>query len=101
MNDFKNKGYIVIKNKQPDTFETLANHFYHENKVDYEALKHFIDNSYFPSLQKNITSVDIVHPRYGKFRFSDNNNSSDAAAFHGDIYNHTDEDIVPVYTSIM
>jgi|TARA_E500000178_G_scaffold233521_1_gene229989 hypothetical protein len=100
MNDFKNKGYIVIKNKQPDTFETLANHFYHENKVDYEALKHFIDNSYFPSLQKNITSVDIVHPRYGKFRFSDNNNSSDAAAFHGDIYNHTDEDIVPVYTCL-
>ena len=101
MNDLHTKGYIVIKNNQSNNFEAIANSFYNNNnKVDYNGLKQFIDNTYFPSLQTNILGDKIVKPHYGKFRFSDNNNSTDAAAFHGDIYNHTENNFVPVYTCL-
>ena len=99
MNDLQNKGYIVIKNNNPNAFAAMAERFYNNNNnVDYGALKQFIDYTYFPSLQKYTNCIDNLH--YGKFRFSDNNNSTDAANFHGDIYNHSDENVVPVYTCL-
>lgn len=39
---------------------------------------------------------DII---YSKFRFS-NNNSSDAATFHNDVYNCSNLDVMPVYTCL-
>ena len=38
---------------------------------------------------------------FSKYRFSNNNNSSDASTFHRDLYNHTENDIVPIFTVLV
>lgn len=35
-----------------------------------------------------------------KFRFSNNNNSTDASTFHGDVYNYNGTELLPVYTGL-
>ena len=88
---------IVIKNKQPDAFETLANRFYHDNKVDYEALQYFIDNAYFPLYKKTWPVVTSFIPAT-EFDLV-TTTILPTPGFHGDIYNHSDE-CVPVYTCL-
>jgi len=97
MDNLLNEGYIVIpniKNKTP--FEYQINEIYKNNKVDYPMMKKFIDDTYFSTLKNDFSSIENY--KYGKFRFSNNNNSTDASTFHGDVYNHTDKNIIPVYT---
>ncbi len=75
------------------------NNFYKDNNnVDYKDLRNFIDDTYFPILMNKINNYEKVF--YGKFRFSNNNNSSDASTFHGDCYNHTNDEIIRQYTSL-
>lgn len=99
MNDLYENGFLILPNKnKKETFEKHANDFYKDNNVDYPLLKQFIDREYFTELGKLTNIIENIN--YGKFRFSNNNNSSDAATFHGDIYNHTNDNIMKVYTCL-
>lgn len=99
MNELNENGYLIIENKYNNMlFENKVNEFYKNDKVDYILLKRFIDETYFPELNKKLHSLNKIN--YGKFRFSNNNNSTDASTFHGDTYNHTDENIINVYTCL-
>ena len=68
------------------------------NQVDYVKMKQFIDGPFLNNISQYCRS--IPSPRYVKFRFSDNNNATDAATFHGDIYNHSPSKLMPIYTCL-
>jgi len=92
------EGYILLTN-------VLSEHDIHvglsciqEDKVDYSRMKQFIDEIFFKRIQANVH--EITEPSYVKFRFSNNNNSTDASTFHGDVYNHTNSELLPMYTCL-
>ena len=90
-------GYIILKNiLTEDDLETALISMVGD-KVDYVIMKKFIDTVFFPNIVKN---SHITNPHYVKFRFSNNNNSTDASLFHGDVYNHTELDMIPLYTCL-
>lgn len=90
-------GYLLLRNvlSENDLHNGLSCMV--GDKIDYSILKNFIDTIFFPTIQKN---SEIKSPKYVKFRFSNNNNSNDASLFHGDIYNHSDIKILPIYTCL-
>jgi len=90
-------GYIVLRNILTEDELNNGLSCMVENKVNYKVLKKFIDEIFFPKITKH--SI-ITNPQYVKFRFSNNNNSTDASTFHGDIYNHSDLRILPIYTCL-
>lgn len=97
--DIKNDGYILLKNVLTEEQINFAlSCIQNDNKVNYSIMKQFIDNVFFPTIQKNTNT--ITSPYYVKFRFSNNNNSTDASTFHGDIYNHTNTELLPIYTCL-
>ena len=97
--DIKNNGYILLKNVLAGGELNFGlSCIQNDNKVNYSIMKQFIDNVFFSAIQKN-TNV-IKNPNYIKFRFSNNNNSTDASTFHGDIYNHTNTELLPIYTCL-
>lgn len=101
MEQLNNQGYVVIQNDNYDKeiFEKKMNNFYKDNNnVDYKDLRNFIDRTYFPVLMNKININEDIF--YGKFRFSNNNNSNDASTFHGDCYNHTNDEIIRQYTCL-
>ena len=98
-NDITNNGYILLRKVLTDEqLNSGLSCMKNNNKVDYSIMKQFIDNVFLPTIQKN--SNIITDPHYVKFRFSNNNNSTDASTFHGDIYNHTDSEVLPIYTCL-
>ena len=99
MDKLRNDGYILIENiKFKKEFNNSLNSFYNNNNICYKKLKLFIDDLYYPTLNKIINNNNKIY--YGKFRFNNNNNSLDSSRFHGDIYNHTNENIVNIYTCL-
>jgi hypothetical protein len=88
-------GYLLI----PHVFteHELSCSFLHGDKVDYPATKQFIDQIFMEKVKQHTGMTD---PKYVKFRMSNNNNSTDASTFHGDIYNHTSTEIMPIYTCL-
>lgn len=90
-------GYIVLKNKLTDTELEYGTSSIQGNQVDYTKVKSFIDDIFLYKIKE---SGIITDPRYVKFKLSNNNNSTDASTFHGDIYNHTPTEILPIYTCI-
>ena len=70
-----------------------------DGTVDYQTMKKYIDRQMLPAINNAVPVIPT--PIYGKFRFSDNNNSTDAALHHGDIYNYTDQDLIPIYTCLI
>lgn len=92
------EGYVLLRNKIPENdllFDfTIFDSYQQKTKVDYSKLKYFIDHIYFPR-------ISTFTPHYGKFRYSNNTNGKDAAVLHGDTYNHTDENTIPVYTCLL
>ena len=92
-------GYIHIKNGINQTNMNVCLSCVKENdQVNYQELKLFIDKNYFPILQQHLPFFE--NPVYTKFRFSNKSNSKDASTFHGDIYNHTNSHIMPIYTCL-
>jgi hypothetical protein len=61
-------------------------------------MKEFIDTDFIPTISYNADFM--TKPKYCKFRYSNNNNSTDASTFHCDIYNFTDNEIMPIYTCL-
>lgn len=99
MNNLSNDGYVLLQN-QISNQELIfgLSCMKDDHKVDYTILKQFIDTIFFPKIKAN--SSVITDPHYVKFRFSNNNNSTDASTFHGDIYNHTTAELLPIYTCL-
>lgn len=96
MDQLNNYGYILIENTNKNYFQKKLNKFYNNDKVNYKILKNFIDNDYFYHLKNKLDFIKF--PKYSKFRFSNNNNAKDASTFHGDLYNYTDDNIIPIFT---
>jgi hypothetical protein len=80
-------GYIILQTALSNEELDFGLSCIKDNKVDYSITKQFIDTIFFPTIK---TRQDIItDPIYVKFRLSNNNNSTDASTFHGDIYNNT------------
>lgn len=99
INKLNKEGYLVIENKdRKGEFYNSLKDFYNNDNVNYYKVKEFINKKYFNNLKNKLKIREKLY--YGKFRFSNNNNSSDASTFHGDIYNHTKENIIKIYTCL-
>ena len=99
MNDLKVKGYTLLRNVLTyDDVNHALSSIKNDNKIDYSIMKQFIDTVFFPTIQNNLTTIN--DPHYVKFRFSNNNNSTDASTFHSDVYNHTNSKFLPIYTCL-
>lgn len=96
--DINNDGYILLRNVLTENDLEYGLSSIVDNKVDYFIMKKYIDNVFFPKIKK--TSNIITDPHYVKFRVSNNNNSTDASTFHGDIYNNTNNELLPIYTCL-
>lgn len=97
--DFKsqinNDGYILISNLLNMNELEYGVSSIKDKKVDYTITKEFIDNILLKKIIKNTDF--ITEPCYCKFRLS---NSTDASTFHGDIYNRSKCEIMPIYTCL-
>ena len=92
-------GYLIIKNAlTPLELGIGANTIKSDGMVDYTRLKKFIDQIYF----KKLNSVLGWECIYNKFRFSSSSHSNlkDAASFHGDVYNFSEFQTMPVFTAL-
>jgi hypothetical protein len=92
INELNDNGYIIIKTlsreEQKYGLSCMTN-----DMVDYTLLKSFIDDYFLPK-------IPFSDPIYLKARVSNNNNSTDAAVLHSDIYNYTSEKTIPMYTAL-
>jgi len=89
-------GYLLIPNVFTEQ-ELERGCCIQGDQVDYPRQKEFIDQILLPRLKH----AGMEDPTYVKFRLSNNNNSTDASTFHGDIYNHTSSEIMPIYTALV
>lgn len=97
-NNIQDDGYIILKNVLRKDQLSYALNSDNDKKVDYNLMKQFIDNEFMPTIVKNCNF--IINPEYVKFRYSNNNNSTDASTFHKDIYDFTNNEIMPIYTCL-
>lgn len=98
MNNINDDGYLILKGVLLP--QQLQNGLNSDNDgiIDYRIMRDFIDNDFIPTIS---TNTDFMkNPKYIKFRYSNNNNSTDASTFHSDIYNFTDDEIMPIYTCL-
>lgn len=94
-----NDGYVVMKRKMSEESVTkMLNCTNEDNLVKYDTVIDFIHNDFLPTISRNIPQ--FTEPMFSKFRYSNNNNSKDAATFHGDVYNHSDLELMPIYTCL-
>lgn len=96
MLDIDTKGYCVLRNVLSDY--QLSGGLNTNTKINYHEMKQFIDTTFFDTIKKHVDF--LPDPHYAKFRYSNNNNSTDAATFHSDIYNYTDSKLLPIYTCL-
>jgi|UniRef100_A0A6C0D2P3 hypothetical protein len=92
INELNNNGYIIIKTLSKEEQKYGLSCMKHD-MVDYTLLKSFIDDYFLPK-------IPFSDPIYLKARISNNNNSTDAAVLHSDIYNYTSERTIPMYTAL-
>lgn len=98
MDKLRNDGYILIENvKYKKIFNDSLHSFYNNNIINYKKLKVFIDNQYCPILNKIIHNNHKIY--YNRFKFN-NNNVTHGTIFHADIYNHTNENIINMYSCL-
>ena len=100
MDILNTQGFILIKGGiKPEQCQFLDKLYVPgEDKVHYPLIKEYIDNVYFPTVKKELNISDKIN--YHKFRFSNNNNSTDASTFHNDLYNFSNLELMPVYTCL-
>ena len=92
----KTDGYIIISNKLTPNELSQGLVSIYEKGIDYTQMKKFIDYIYLPKVNDILGWNSI----YLKFRFSDFENLKDASLFHNDLYNHSNNNIMPVYTGL-
>ena len=91
-------GYMLLRNVLTETDIQSGLDCISKDKVNYIQMKSFIDKIILKTIQQNCEH--IPDPKYVKYRFSNNNNSTDASTFHGDVYNHTKSELLPIYTCL-
>ena len=91
------EGYFLLPNVLTKDELLVGLSSIQKNGVDYSKIKDFIDTIFLKKIKETTTLTD---PKYVKFRFSNNNNSTDASTFHGDIYNHSSIELLPIYTCL-
>jgi hypothetical protein len=98
MNNINNDGYLLLKNVL--TQQQLNNGLKSDNNgtVCYKSMRNFIDTDFIPTISSNINF--LPNPKYVKFRYSNNNNSTDASTFHSDVYNNTINETIQIYTCL-
>ncbi len=98
MNNINNDGYLLLKNIL--TQQQLDNGLKCDNNgvVCYKSMRYFIDTDFIPTISSNVDF--LPNPKYVKFRYSNNNNSTDASTFHSDVYNNTINETIPIYTCL-
>jgi hypothetical protein len=96
--DLDEKGYILLSNVLKEKEIEFGLSCLEDGVVDYTIMKQFIDQVFFKEIQKRV--AELPDPIYVKYRFSNNNNSTDASTFHGDIYNHTRSELLPIYSCL-
>jgi hypothetical protein len=94
-NDIDNNGYIILKNVLSKTEMEFGLSSDNNGIMNYKKMKLYIDNYFFPAIKRN-TNI-IKEPTYVKFRYNNNNNSTDATTFHSDTYNFTESEILHIY----
>lgn len=82
-------GYSHLKNILTPTELEFGQICIKDKLVDYNTMKLFISNIFLKKISKELSLSSPLN--YVKFRVSDGNNSSDAAAFHRDIFPCTKE----------
>ena len=97
MTELHKDGYILLPKLISQQDLQLGLSSIKNDQVDYLMMKSFIDTIF---MKKISVSTDITSPIYMKFRFSNNNNSTDASVFHSDVYNYTSEKEIPLYTAL-
>ena len=98
MDKLLNNGYIILPGSI-DNYEANKITFDStKNMVDVKSVKTYIDSYFMPKVKGVLNLPDNII--YCKFRYSNNNNSSDAATFHNDVYNFSNLNIMPVYTCL-
>lgn len=98
MNELINNGYIILPSSIDNYQANKINFNTSDNTVDVKSVKMYIESYFMPKIKGTLQLPnDIV---YSKFRYSNNNNSIDAATFHNDVYNCSNLDIIPVYTCL-
>lgn len=98
MNNINNNGYLLLKNiLTPDQLQNGLN-CDNNGTINYKKMRYFIDNDFIPTISSNTNF--LPNPKYVKFRYSNNNNSTDASTFHSDVYNHTSSESIPIYTCL-
>lgn len=100
--DLDKNGYVLIPNPlsnqhKQNALSCIVNMHDNSTKIDYTRLNNFIDTDLIPNLNETFG----WKAKYVKYRFSNMQNSKDASTFHGDIYNFVNDDIMPIYTSII
>ncbi len=98
MNNINDDGYLLLKNVLIQ--QQLANGLKSDNNgtICYKTMRQFIDADFIPTIKSNVDF--LPKPKYIKFRYSNNNNSTDASTFHSDVYNHTISETMPIYTCL-
>jgi hypothetical protein len=97
--DLHADGYVLLKNAlSQDDVKFALSCQRSDNKINYVKMRRFIDTKFFPGIERNLDAISAPH--YVKFRFSNNNNANDAAMFHGDIYNHSGDPMLPIFTCL-
>lgn len=96
--DMEEEGYLLLRGKMSDAKLQVGLSCTQGEQIDYTQMKYFIDRHFMPTIQENVRTMSS--PTYIKFRYSDKTNATDAATFHGDIYNHSKAEVMPIYTAL-
>ena len=96
--EINENGYILIEKLLNENELEYGLSSIKDNNVDYTITKKFIDDILLKKIKEK--GDFISNPLYCKFRLSNNNNSTDASIFHGDIYNKTKSELLPIYTCL-
>jgi hypothetical protein len=92
-------GFIILRNVLNENDLDFARNTIKSNGlVNYVEVKKFIDQVFFQKINSSF-GWDCI---YNKFRFSSSQNSNlkDATQFHGDLYNLSNLQILPIYTGL-
>jgi hypothetical protein len=92
-------GYIIFRNVLDENHLDFARNTIKSNGlVNYVEVKKFIDEVFFQKINSSFGWNCI----YNKFRFSSaqQSNLKDAAQFHGDVYNFSNLQFMPIYTGL-
>lgn len=95
--DLKSQGYCLLQNVyKKDRIQYAQSCFSEDRKVQYKKLEGFIYDTVIKCVDRNLGWRSV----FTKYRASDNNNSSDAGAFHRDVIKYNRDPLEPFYTCL-